>query len=106
MAASEWSASKENPITEAEWLAYVEKDKEMKLEPVATACNPKTGEVIRVASPLMAVWTDPAAQAKHYFSYFRGEVSVKNPSEAVINKMKFMATALGARVQGDEGEWY
>ena len=52
----------------------------------------------------MASWLDPATKQKHYFYYSQGEISVKNPSKAAIKKMKSVASKLGAKVQGDDGE--
>ena len=35
-----------------------------------------------------------------------GRIVSKNPSDAVIAKMRVVAKALHARVQGDDGEYY
>jgi hypothetical protein len=35
-----------------------------------------------------------------------GRIVSKNPSDAVIATMREVAKALGARVQGDDGEYY
>jgi len=40
------------------------------------------------------------------FCWRAGDIAVKNPDETIIAKMHAVATALGARVQGDEGEFY
>ncbi|WP_154668243.1 hypothetical protein [Pseudoduganella violaceinigra] len=104
--AAEWSRSSQNPITEAEWTAAVAADGQMRMDAVATAENPLTHETIEVRNPFMASWIDPNSNSKHYFYYSRGKVTVKNPSEDVINKMKALAAMLGARVVGDEGESY
>lgn len=54
----------------------------------------------------MVAWIDPETNAKHYFYFHRGEISVKNPSENAIKKMKELAVKLDAQVLGDEGEQY
>ncbi len=54
----------------------------------------------------MASWIDPKTNEKHYFHYHHGEISVKNPSENAIKKMKELAVKFGAHVLGDEGEKY
>lgn len=104
--APEWSQSSAHPISEDQWKATVLADGELKMDVTASAQNPRTHEVIQVSNPLMASWIDPGTNQKHYFYYSRGKVIVKNPTESAIKKMKAVALKLGARVQGDEGEWY
>lgn len=104
--ATDWPQSSLLPITECEWQDAVANDAQLRLETTLIAVNPKTGESIQINNPLMASWTDPASGEKHFFYYSCGEVTVNNPSESAIQKMKSVASALAARVQGDEGEWY
>lgn len=104
--AAEWPQSSAQPITESEWKDAVVNDGQLRLDASVTAVNPKTGETIRIDNPRMASWTDPATGDKFFFSYSRGKITVSNPSETGVEKMKAVASALGARVQGDEGEWY
>lgn len=93
-------------ITEEQWKAVVAADKELELNATATATNPKSNEVIQVNNPLMSTWTDPISKNKNYFYYSRGKVTVKNPSDSTIKKMKEIALKIGAKVQGEEGEFY
>jgi len=104
--ASEWSESSKRPIAEEQWKAIVAADSELQMDTTVAATNPKTHEIIQVTNPLMASWTDPESNKKYYFYYSRGEVTVKNPSEKAIKKMKALASKIGAQVQGDEGEKY
>jgi len=104
--AAEWALSSKHPISELEWKAAVASDGQLQMDTTATAENPKAHEVIQVLNPLMASWVDPRSKEKHYFYYFRGEITVKNPSKSAIAKMKAVAKKLSARVQGDDGEWY
>lgn len=104
--AAEWSQSSANPISEIEWKTAVAADGRLQMDTTARALNPKTHEIIQVSNPLMASWVDPKTNEKHYFYYWRGEISVKNPSESAIKKMKELALRLGAHVLGDEGEPY
>ena len=104
--ASEWSESAKSPVTEEQWKAAVLADGELKIDDTASATNPKTKETIQIINPLMASWIDPKTKNKHYFYYSRGKITVKNPSDSAIKKMKFVASKLGAKVQGDEGELY
>ncbi|MYN18652.1 hypothetical protein GTP81_18035 [Rugamonas sp. FT107W] len=76
------------------------------MDTIATAINPQTHEIIQVSNPLMASWTDPETNETHFFYYRRGEISVKNPSENAIKKMKELASRFEAQVVGDEGEIY
>ncbi|KAB8048646.1 hypothetical protein GCN78_18040 [Janthinobacterium rivuli] len=104
--AGEWSQSSQTPISEVEWKSAVAADGLLKMDTTATAANPQTREIIQVSNPLMAAWIDPKTNDKHYFYYHRGEISVKNPSENAIKKMKELAVKLDAQVLGDEGEQY
>jgi hypothetical protein len=103
--AHEWQESDETPITLEEWLAYVASDPEMRLDGFAEARNPKTGEIIRLESPGLSVWTAWAAGIA-WMDHLHGQVVVKNPDTAILEKMCAIAKHLGARVQGDEGEMY
>lgn len=104
--ASLWSESSNAPITEEEWKSVVLSDPELKMDTSAIAVNPKTKETIQIGNPLMASWIEPKTGQKHYFYYTRGKIIVKNPSENGFKKMKAVASKLGAKVQGEEGEPY
>ncbi|MTW11090.1 hypothetical protein GM658_10795 [Pseudoduganella eburnea] len=104
--ATEWALSSKQPISELEWKAAVASDGQLEMDSTATAESPRTREVIQASNTLMASWIDPSSKEKHYFYYFGGEITVKNPSKNAIAKMKAVAKKLAARVQGDEGEWY
>jgi hypothetical protein len=41
-----------------------------------------------------------------WFDYRKGRVVVKNPDDEILGKMRRIASALGAKVMGDEGELY
>jgi hypothetical protein len=41
-----------------------------------------------------------------WFDFQDGDVVVKNPDEEILKKMWLIAQALGAKVQGDDGEIY
>jgi hypothetical protein len=104
--AEEWSRSKEHPITLDEWLAYVDSDAEMRLDGFAEVTTP-SAERLRIEARGIAVWT---AYSRHsngataWFSHRSHKVTVTNPDAEVISKMARIAAALGAHVQGDEGE--
>jgi hypothetical protein len=88
-----------------EWTEFIKTDKEFRLVEAAEAKNSQ-GEVIKLKAKGMAVWTDPKDKSECYFYYQGGEISVKNPEDRIIAKMKTVAEKLKARVIGDEGEEY
>jgi len=107
--AKHWTESSDLPISLEEWLAFVVSDPELRLDGFATAAN-SDGEVIRYESPGLAVWT---AWSRHgadgnmaWIDHRDGELVVKNPDDEILQKLLQVATALDARVQGDDGEEY
>jgi hypothetical protein len=104
-----WTESESAPITLKEWVDYATSDPEMRMDNFAEATTAR-GDLIRIEELGIAVWT---AYSGHgvggnlaWFSYWRGEVCVKNPDQEIISKMRQIARALQARVMGDEGEVY
>ena len=79
-------------ITAEEWARYVESDPELRREP-------KYGEY-------HAQWSGPSKYPDAWLDWFQGCVYTKNPDEPLLRKMLQIAAALGARVQGDDGEIY
>lgn len=79
-------------ISVEEWLAYVEKDTDL----VLWAAN----------GPHMAKWSGQPEYPDAWLDWFQGNIYTKNPNAALIDKMVQIADALGARVQGDDGEIY
>lgn len=87
-----WSAEDGPVITEEEWLAYVATDPQLRLNP-----NSKGHTVtLDVQSGYPDSWLE----------WFEGDISTKNPDEPILAKMLQIATALKAKVQGDDGEIY
>ena len=79
-------------ITREEFIRYVRDDAEFK--------HPgKMGED-------WADWRSPKSQYESWLSWSDGQIYTKNPEPEFINKMVAVARALGARVQGDDGEIY
>jgi len=85
----DWSATG-NDISADEWLAYVEKDSELSLWPTN--------------GPHVARWNGNGKHADSRLDWFQGNIYTKNPEAALIDKMAQIADALGAQVQGDDGE--
>jgi hypothetical protein len=91
----------EDEIPLETWQAFVERDPDLRLDGFAEATSPG-GDVIRIESPGLAVWTAHEA----VFDWRGGRIVVTNPDETIVAKMRAIARALDARVQGDEGEFY
>jgi hypothetical protein len=104
-----WYQSKLNPILPEEWFTYLDSDPEMRLVQIAEATT-SAGETVRYKSDGLAVWTSYSGNGKDgnfaWFDLQHGEVVVKNPDDEIITKMRQVARAFKARVQGDEGEFY
>jgi len=91
-------------ISASEWQAYIADDPEMTITGAAEAALPG-GDVLRYQNSLLAEWRKPTGQTA-WFDFRKGRVVVKNPDEETVEKMKRVARALRARVQGDDGEFY
>jgi len=99
----------EPQIKLAEWKAYLKADPSMRLDGYAEATTP-SGDTLHYENEGLAVWT---AYSRHqsngnmaWFDFEIGNVVVKNPDQEILRKMWQIAQALGAKVQGDEGETY
>lgn len=101
----EWSDESEPRILESEWEAYVSTEEQMVITGFAECTSPQ-GETIRITQPLLTEWRGHSSGHTVWFSYFEGNVSVKNPDEETLEKMRQVASSLKAFVQGDEGERY
>src|SRR4051812_10110573 len=64
-----------------------------------SATNPRTGEEMTLGG-LFALWNDMT------FMYTHGRLDATPPDDDGIARMRELATLLGARVQGEEGEYY
>ena len=119
--AEHWKRSEENPITAAEWEAYVASDREMEKADYAIV-SMADGSTMRMEGPGIAVWTgyrgtveaddrddsdgSGVAGNKVWFLWLGAEIVVRNADEEIRRKMHDVALALGARVQGDDDEFY
>jgi hypothetical protein len=92
-------------ITLDEWQRLVNEDLDMQLEGFAQSNSP-TGDAIRYENKGLAMWNTHSGNRKVWFDYRNGRIVVKNPDDEIIAKMRAVAVKLGARVQGDEGEFY
>lgn len=88
-----WGDENGKKISLEEWLRYVESDPEVQRDPL----NSPT-DFLYVAHP-----EEPSPLWWHA-GY--GEIYTKDPDDATVRKMFAIASKLGAKVQGDEGELY
>jgi hypothetical protein len=81
-------------ITEDEWRSLVERD------PVLEFKEPR--------DPLSASWHGSSLYPETWFCYDDryGCIDTKNPDPPTIEKMLRIASELGGKVQGDDGETY
>ena len=107
--AEEWMDSEDHPIPIRDWLVYVNQDPEFRLDSSGKKASPE-GSTVRYENLGHAVWT---AWSKHEidgnlaeFDFEDGRITVKNPDEEILGKMKKVAQALQANVQGDDGKRY
>jgi hypothetical protein len=103
--AAGWLDAEDTPIRFEEWSSYVGASPDFRMDNFAEA-DLGDGEVLRVEAEGIAVWTGHPTSDSAWFTYGQGTIDVKNPDEPIRRKMFEVATALGARVQGDEGEFY
>ncbi len=90
--ADNWTENAGAEIGAEEWLAVVRADPELTLD---TANGPY---VARCSGP--SRYPDP------WLDWFAGHVYTKIPVSALLRKMVALADRLGARVQGDDGDFY
>ena len=102
--AKHWTDSESIPITDAEWKTLVASDPQLDLIGAAEAVAPDG--ILRYENAGLARWSGHPTDEEVWFDLRHGRVVVKNPDEPTIAKMVAVATALGARVVGDDGETY
>lgn len=100
-----WEKEATREIGEAQWREVVEADEELRFGGAAEVQSP-VGEVIRVERPLLAQWVGHPHFDSVWFDFRDGNVVVNRPDELALEKMKSLAEKLGARVQGEESEFY
>ncbi len=90
--AKSWADNSRHYILSEEWLAYIEKDPELALS--------------LDRGPFIAKWNGKSEYPDPWLNWSDGNISAKNPDEALIDKMVAIANELQAAVQGDDGEIY
>lgn len=87
----DWASTEGPDITPEEWLALVQSDPELTLDP-------RNG-------PYFVIWSGPGAYSC-WLDYQQGDLFSKYPTDEFIEKMVVLARQLGGKVQGDDGEVY
>jgi hypothetical protein len=98
----------ESNISLEEWLNYVATDNELELTNGYGLSIPGT-EVPWQERPGFCYWNGhPKSDAgtAPWFDYGYGAISTKYPDEPTIKKMINISIALGAKVRGDDFEYY
>jgi hypothetical protein len=103
-----WETLETSNISLDEWLNYVKSDKELEL---TNGYSIKIGsEIVFRNRPGFCEWkTDQSKKEfipRPWLSYHKGSIDTKNPDPPTIRKMMQIAAAIGAKVQGDDGEFY
>ena len=92
-------------ISPSDWSDYVATDSELRITGGIEA-DPLHGSAFRYVSPLLAEWNGHPSGNIVWFDFREGSVSTVNPDEETMEKLQQIAAKLGARVQGEEGEFY
>ena len=102
-----WADDHGPEIAEDEWRRAVEADPDLAMAGFVEA-RTSDGRVLRTDDPSIAQMVTHPRLAEHgaWLSFSMGNVVVKNPDDIIVAKMCELGEALGARVQGDEGELY
>jgi hypothetical protein len=87
-------------ISMDEWLAYCRTDETLREEGTITFATDDGGEIV---GPVIA-WGPVGTGAAYY--HYNGAIASKLTSDDVAAKSAQIAQSLGARAQGDEGEFY
>ena len=103
-----WSDTETSDISFKEWLTYVNGDEELDL---TDGYEIKLGTETQFQNrPGFCEWnahpTEREPNARPWFAYWKGSIDTKNPDIDTIRKMIQIASALNAKVQGDDGEIY
>ena len=90
--ADPWWENDDRPIGPDQWLAIVEDDPELRLDPAN--------------GPYFALWLGDSELDDPWLDWEDGRIFTKNPDRALLDKMLEIARRLGANVLGDDGEPY
>lgn len=105
---ADWWEEEGHRISTDEWSAVVASDSDLGTVQVARASPWGDDAVLEYRTPWLAqMVTHPEAHTYGAWLNWRdGRIVVKNPDGPMLAKMVQIALKLGARVQGDDGEYY
>jgi len=98
----DWSDPEGASVSLEEWVALIEGDSSLVVDGNVVWADPEGGPNLDTPT---AEWSGPGG-AVGLFYWYDGNIEAKNPAPAVIAKAHEMAMKRGARVQGDDGEFY
>ncbi|MEU9394531.1 hypothetical protein AB0D86_31620 [Streptomyces sp. NPDC048324] len=103
-----WWADGGDPITTQEWASVVAADPDLEMVQVARASPRDRQGVLEYRHEWLAQMATHPERDTHgaWLDWREGQVVVKNPDEILLEKMRAIARVLGARVQGDDDEYY
>ncbi|MFF9020273.1 hypothetical protein [Streptomyces eurythermus] len=103
-----WWEEEGEQITTQEWAAVVAADSDLEMVQVARASPRGQGTVLEYRHEWLAqMTTHPQRDIQGaWLDWEGGRIVVKNPDEILLKKMREIARVLGARVQGEECEYY
>ena len=103
-----WADDEQPAIAIGEWLALVGNSQEWDVANVAEVSGEQSALVYENEG--LAVWLawsgHEESGSKAWFYFRDGNIVVKNPDKEILAKMLELAELLGARVQGEEGEFF
>lgn len=88
-------------ISEKDWNSLLESHPE--LEPVDSI--KENGMELTLNNTKIAKWTTSTGK-NVWFKFYKGNITVVGPDDETVKKMKEIASVIGAKVQGDDGEFY
>ena len=102
--AADWMESSEQPIGRTEWEMWVEETPDFRFDETISVSysDDERGDWTETG----AVWTAHPDGRQWASFYDDGAVMTGNPDEHVVRRMAQVAASLGARLQGDDGEFY
>jgi hypothetical protein len=93
------------PIRLEVWADVVAANPDLRMTGSVEATSP-SGEIVRIDHEGLAEWTGHSSGIPIAVDFRRGRLVVKNPDDETITWLVALADRLGARVQGDDGEFY
>ncbi|MFF4401729.1 hypothetical protein [Streptomyces sp. NPDC001480] len=103
-----WWEDEGEQITTQEWAAVVAADPELEMVQVARVSPRGQDTVLEYRHEWLAQMVTHPERDTHgaWLDWGEGQIVVKHPDELLLKKMREIAGVLGARVQGDDCEYY